>query len=356
MKLNVFNIVILIGAIQALIFGVLHLLNNRKGVSNKFLGLLLIAIATSSFSFFVFDSRLEKVYSLSFVFTFTFENAIGPLIYFYIKRLLDERFVFTWKHSLLFSPILIDIVVFITRMGIFGRDITYVFNKINIYTIIISITVYLSATIIMIYKHHRDIKGKKDEVSFLWAKKVIITLIITFLIFIIFRKTYFLEHRKYTLEDNYPFYIIFSVWVYWIGISAYIKTIIPIKNKKNEVYNKVSEKDIATCATEVRNIIEREKIYLNPEITLKDVAEKINASPQLLSYVLNSFYRKNFNTLINEYRIEEFKKKVIDVKYDHLSILGIAFECGFNSKSTFNAVFKKITGLTPQQFKLKHKK
>jgi len=63
--------------------------------------------------------------------------------------------------------------------------------------------------------------------------------------------------------------------------------------------------------------------------------------------------KKNFYTFINEYRVEEVKKRLVDHQYDHLTFLAIAYECGFNSKSSFNFIFKKSTGMTPSEFKKK---
>ena len=314
---------------------------------------LMITFIISCFSFFLYDSKLVIVHPELFFLTLNFENIIGPLIFFYFKRLLDEQFTLNWKQKLLFLPILFDIAVFIVRKGVFGSDTSFLINQITIYTIVASIAIYITASIALIYKYYKENKEPLNDEKYSWAKKVMITFCITFLLFLIFRKTYFLEHQKYTLEDNYPFYIIFSIWIYWVGIGAYLKTI--IQRKKKQVYNQLTKREATLCAEDFEKLVEEEKLYLNSEITLKTVALKLKVTPQLLSYVLNTQYNKNFNTLINEYRITEVKEKIVNPKYSHLSILGIAFECGFNSKSTFNVVFKKNVQMTPQQFKSKNK-
>jgi AraC-like DNA-binding protein len=81
------------------------------------------------------------------------------------------------------------------------------------------------------------------------------------------------------------------------------------------------------------------------------MAEDLNISRQKLSLAINSNQQKNFYKLINEYRVEEVKEKLLDSDYKHFSILGIGLECGFNSKSSFNRIFKLETGLTPTEFK-----
>jgi len=97
--------------------------------------------------------------------------------------------------------------------------------------------------------------------------------------------------------------------------------------------------------------MENEKPYLNENLTLKELADKLETTPNNLSQIINEKFNKNFYEFINEYRINEVKSLLADPKYSHYSMLGIAFECGFNSKSTFNSVFKQFTGKTPTEFK-----
>lgn len=96
--------------------------------------------------------------------------------------------------------------------------------------------------------------------------------------------------------------------------------------------------------------VENEKIFLNPELTLRTLAEKLEISANQLSWLLNDGLGKNFNEFINHYRVEEFKRVAKLPESSHLTIMAIAYDCGFNSKTVFNTYFKKETGLTPNQF------
>jgi AraC-like DNA-binding protein len=96
-----------------------------------------------------------------------------------------------------------------------------------------------------------------------------------------------------------------------------------------------------------------EKPYLNPELNLYLLAERLNLLPNHLSQAINSVERKNFFDFVNHYRIQEVKKCLVSNEKEHLTLLGIAFECGFNSKTSFNRTFKKIVGLTPSEFRKK---
>jgi len=98
------------------------------------------------------------------------------------------------------------------------------------------------------------------------------------------------------------------------------------------------------------NLMEHEKKFLDNELSLPDLAKEMQVSPHDLSYLLNEGFGVNFFRFINSYRVNEAKKLMLSDKYRHLNILGIAYNAGFNSKTTFNTVFKKQTGLSPSQF------
>lgn len=108
----------------------------------------------------------------------------------------------------------------------------------------------------------------------------------------------------------------------------------------------ISENEVST----VIKLMEVEKAYLNPELNLSDLAKQANMSRAQLSEVINNGIGKNFNDFVNEYRVNTFKSMLKDGKHKQLSLLGVAFECGFNSKATFNRVFKKLTNFSPTQY------
>ena len=111
----------------------------------------------------------------------------------------------------------------------------------------------------------------------------------------------------------------------------------------------------AEDALKVKNLLElhmtTEKPYLNPELSLPQLAAGINVSPHHLSQVINEQFGRNFFDFVNWYRVQEVKERLTAPQYSHLSVLGIAFDAGFNSKSAFNRVFKNVEGETPTQFK-----
>jgi len=98
------------------------------------------------------------------------------------------------------------------------------------------------------------------------------------------------------------------------------------------------------------DLMEAEKPHLEPELSLADLARKLKIAPTLLSLVINTAFEKNFNDFINEYRVEAFKNCIGSENLKHLTLLGVALECGFNSKATFNRAFRKHTGQSPSEY------
>lgn len=96
--------------------------------------------------------------------------------------------------------------------------------------------------------------------------------------------------------------------------------------------------------------IEKSKAYLNPELSLEELAQQVKIPKHHLTQVLNERINKSFYVFVNEYRIQEAVKRLNDIKKD-INILSLAFECGFNSKSSFNNYFKKVTGYTPSAYR-----
>jgi AraC-like DNA-binding protein len=117
-----------------------------------------------------------------------------------------------------------------------------------------------------------------------------------------------------------------------------------------EKADKLSPEELQTWCAKIDALMHAEQLHLNPELTLNLLSEKAGSYNALISNVINTGFQKNFNDFVNTYRIEAFQEKVKDPKLSHYSLLALAFESGFNSKSTFNRSFKKITGKMPSDF------
>jgi AraC-like DNA-binding protein len=124
---------------------------------------------------------------------------------------------------------------------------------------------------------------------------------------------------------------------------------IQIETEEETQKNKLSSKT-DSYYDHLMQLMQEEKLYVDVELTLQTLAEKLGISSGYLSRIINEKEHKNFFEFVNAYRIQDVKEKLVDEEYGHYSILGIALESGFKSKSTFNTVFKKLTGQTPSAY------
>jgi adenylate cyclase len=111
-----------------------------------------------------------------------------------------------------------------------------------------------------------------------------------------------------------------------------------------------SKEGIERKKEELAALMESEAPYFDPELSLKSLAELMKLPANHLSQLLNEGFGMNFSMFIKSYRIEAFKSLAADPTNRHLTILGLAFEAGFNSKTTFNTFFRKTTGMTPKAY------
>ena len=112
----------------------------------------------------------------------------------------------------------------------------------------------------------------------------------------------------------------------------------------------LKDNEADTIEARLKILMEKDKLYLEESLTLPKLAVELDILPNYLSQVINERYGKNFYDFINTFRVEEFKEIVRDPKKKHYTLLTLAMECGFNSKSSFNKYFKKATGKTPSEY------
>ncbi|EAZ79867.1 helix-turn-helix domain-containing protein [Algoriphagus machipongonensis] len=136
--------------------------------------------------------------------------------------------------------------------------------------------------------------------------------------------------------------------------AEYHKRIYPEVSDLHKVKRTQSKSfDNANAKAQVERLqgfIESESPFLNPSLSLRSLAEQTDIHPNQLSWLLNEYLGKNFNEFINQKRVEHFKKLVVDPSNSHISLIGLAYESGFNSKTVFNTAFKKVTGMTPKEY------
>jgi len=167
---------------------------------------------------------------------------------------------------------------------------------------------------------------------------------------------------KHPFLHSFWFYFLVSlclVFLIW-GIPKVIewnrKRKEPQEEKEKYKGSSLTPQKSKTHLNQLLAIMKDEKPYLDPEMSLQQLAMRIGITKEDLSQVINEQLNKNFKNFLNDYRIEEAKRKLENPRENQYVLLKIAFDVGFNSKSSFNAIFKKSTGLSPSEYRKKHQK
>lgn len=227
---------------------------------------------------------------------------------------------------------------------------------------ILSTAVYLTASFITLSIARKDAPLQEHAPSptrLRWHRFVLIGYGIVFLLFVasIFLP-YVLIPDKSFFSDG-PAYIgivALIVFIAYVGIQqtglfSNVQVVPPMK-KSLGLYEKsgLTERKAREIGEKIDSVMKEQRLYSEPALSLSELAKAIDEYPSHVSQTMNRVKGLGFHQLVNDYRIREFKSRIDEVLDNRETILSLAFECGFNSKSSFNAIFKKSEGMTPSQF------
>ena len=142
-----------------------------------------------------------------------------------------------------------------------------------------------------------------------------------------------------------------SVLTYWIGLAGFSRRNDPEISVKSTV-NPKDLQQLESIAKQLQRAMSEDELYKNPELSVKRLAEELGIKPYLISKSLSVVYNKRFNDFVNEYRVKEFQRLLKDADNSKYTLLSLAIEAGFNSKSSFNRAIKKHLGISPSDLKL----
>lgn len=301
---------------------------------------------------------------------------IGPVIFFYTKSLLNSTFKISKKEYYHFIPALIyliySLIVFITDKLILDEFYFYADSRdkdmANWYQIagIISMVYYLIASL-KFYKNYKKLVFDKvsfaDSILFEWIPNFLIA----FLSIVVLRVLLFLLNPEWgNFGNQFWHYIAFSIVVLYVSVNGYANAVKmsflnDVNSESINVYQESEEdyktkqdntnlEEIEFWKDKILHLVENEKVFKNPTLTLSDLSKLLNTNTKTISKSINSGFDMNFNDFINHYRIEAVKEKLHKEEHKTSTLLGIAFDCGFNSKATFNRAFKKSTDLSPKDY------
>lgn len=366
MDLNLISFLTLFITFQLLFVGI-FLITHKKGKhrNNVLLSSIFLLIALNMVDLNLQINGIQIKWKFLQYIDDGFFLLYGPIFYFYAQGVMYRDFKLSRSNSLHLIPYLLLTGILLslgklradTAEDIFQHDMPWQFYLLS--TLVYAhFFVYLGLTYKSLWTYRQIIKNKYsqiDQINLDWLSFSLNTFSLLTLVSLI--------HNFITLAGNENVLIITLVLLL-LFIFYFVNRVILKALRQPEIFagitqNEISKYQGSTLTTgqvnEYKNqllaLCHTEKPFLNPQVSLADLSDKLSISSKHLSQVINQSFHKSFFDFINAYRIREAQKILKESADDKLTVLEVMFEVGFNSKSSFNTAFKKETGQTPTEFR-----
>ncbi|MEL6812096.1 MAG: AraC family transcriptional regulator [Bacteroidota bacterium] len=383
---NIYSTPLLILALQGLIFAALLFGKYRKLKSIPYFILAFILLITCYH---------RTTYTIGFMdwydtyrntkinyYLVNLELILIPLIYFYVKSITTSDFKFRRVHLWHFVP---GILYFLIKMFILAYDASqpgfhetqngylvqnFQWKYLDPFYGVLSnaqTIVYLVLSLQLYYVYRKSIEqyfSNTYRLELNWIRNFLLIYAVLFL-YGLGQTVVNLAITELSWTQKWWLQFFNALAIIYVGVTGYFTDTDRLKGLgfdarfitksqflevgSKRIKDKTSS-EIEEKAAILTSYFERERPYLDPDLNLIALSERLQMSRAEVSGVINEGFGKNFNDYVNSYRVEAVKKMLSEGKQDQLSLLGIALECGFNSKATFNRVFKKITQQSPTQY------
>ncbi len=382
--INLRSALLLIAMLQGLVIAGLLLARGirRRQTADFWLAGLLFFLSCSLIEHFigfmgVYDYAREHGFDLTY---FPFNNAFfyGPLTLLYTRALTDGQFHWKRRDALHFVlPLLYYILHFSVwllpydqKMGVLNGPRWHVWLE------IVPDIIFYMVTGWYLWQSFRRLRAYEALIESEYANtgRMVLTWLQVFLVafstYLVFDFVFSLVALVYNFWYTGWYWLVLSraVVLYYISAAGWAfaqKATVQyalLEQRAAEVVPAESTPtapakmalpaaEMAPRRAQLAAYMDAQQPWLDPELTLSDLAKQVGLNASQLSYLVNQAFAQNFNDFVNTYRVAEVKRKLALPDFQHLSLLGIAFESGFNSKATFNRAFKKLTGQAPSQYK-----
>ncbi|HZY80512.1 MAG TPA: AraC family transcriptional regulator [Cyclobacteriaceae bacterium] len=369
MNFSLFDLLVVIGISQGLFTGSLLFSVKQNRQRNTLLAFTLFTFILLSFKIILHTIGLWNIHAFRY-FPLAFDLTIQPLIYLYIRSSVDGKFRMGARQALHFVPSLVFfihavIVYMLTQTGTnpVEQDViasAMYFSEVKWFEDILSVIsswtyCYLSYNLIKNYrKWIDDNSGDMSYPTYTWLRNVLVLFTILVSVLTI---NLLLDQFGFGMTNFFHwqlFYLCMAVIIYYMGVQGYRQQSVPppvvLAGQTKKEGPAIDERTVSSARQKIIDALENDKAYRDPEISIQLLASRIGVPTSIVSHTINNSLGKNFRNLVNEYRIAEVKQRLSDPRSSHLSLLGIALECGFNSEASFYRVFRQTTGMSPKEF------
>ncbi len=365
--MDLIAVLILLSIGQGIFLGFL-LLTLKRGnkTANSLLGILMLLFSFSISGFLLQRTETYQYFSFLIGLPSTVLFLFGPMFLFYVKELTFKNFKFKSADLLHFIPFA---ALIIYKIPLFFQTTVVKLRYVELSTDSVSHLIILSLQTLHLFVYLYYVNGllndyeaeiKKtmssiDKLNLRWIKFGINAFVMIFGLMAVFIVLFFAGFDLYDHFNNIiP--VLVSVAILSIGYLGLSRPIIIAEEPENNRSKKYEKSSLTSEKSEkylkmLMQVIEEKKPFLESDLTLQKLADMIALPPYHLSQIINEKMDQNFFDFINSYRVEEAKLLFADPRSELLTILAVAEEVGFNSKSSFNNAFKKCTSMTPTQYK-----
>ncbi|MEO0787916.1 MAG: helix-turn-helix domain-containing protein [Bacteroidota bacterium] len=365
--------VILMSVVHGVLLACIFLFNDRlRSKSNKFLALAILGICVILAYEFIYWFDLEDELPIWIEYFPVYVRSVIPIgLYFFVRFLVQPNLQISTFEKVGFVLIGLELLLDVSfiPVNIFIDDpeeiiiCEYVLSVLGWLLSVLAALIYLPRAFLKVVRYQRKLYDNYSTTSgksLGWLR----TFLLLVLFIMVFWITSFVQYvLGYWEACEVTFTIVTAglvVMLFWLGYSIILKyswfQIVPFSDTGDKIVkqsNKLSSKTDA-YHQDLMDLLGEERLFEDPELTLDRLSERLKISSGYLSQIINEKEGKNFFEFINTYRVEAVKDKLVDDSYHNYTIMGVALESGFKSKSTFNSVFKKFTGHTPSVFKRLH--
>lgn len=359
----------LVGSVQAIFLAFLLTTRPNKQAPDRFLigwmfflGIHLLAAWLSASGFYREHPRWFGIDA-------PFPLVEGPAVFLYARLATRQISQLRWAHTLHLVPYFFFAGVFIYRIQSFEGDDVYrqltamIADEGDLLLMLfggllhVHLIIYSVAAFITLRKYSAGLPDQfsyTEEISMVWLRAVVVSFAVVSLTIML---GLFISDLMAWVSLNtkgYMFFVALSALPFYLTYIAFTNKInyTPEQPKARKYADSaLTPERSKELAIQLTALMATDKPYLVAKISLVDLADMMAVSPKELSQVINENFQQNFFNYINRYRVEEAKQRLHSRQYDGSKILHVGLDCGFSTKSSFNAIFKRFTGQTPSEYK-----
>ena len=367
MNFNIYNSLIMAGIVQGFVFGFLVAFSKKyKSDATYFLAAIILIFSLNNLQYYLVDTDIitaDTFFEIVFV---PYQLLVAPLLLFYGLKMMYPEKPLTFRNKLTLIPFVIGFLLTISykilsASNMPNEDFQWAYDPVQGLIEFSSIILFQSVLMYLFLQILQLENGQSRAFTFStrieplnWFKNIlIIFFVITFMWICVAVMTYVYDYY----QAYYVIWITLAIMIYYLGYVGISK--FGIEQERQQIRNYTISHQVAPIVRKQKNehvvglekLLIEQKRFLDTSLTLDKIAEELNLSKSHLSRIINNELGVSLPDYLNTLRVAEAKSHLLNPEFANYTLVAIGLEAGFNSKTTFNSAFKKITGFTPSEYR-----